>query len=491
MLMTSHIRAPRRRRIPYAVVILSYLLTHAALQAQVPTDWCGRWWEGMLTEAMLPLNIHIQCDSNGVRPLLYSPLQSPTAMKPTQYSYHGDTLSYADKQLGIKMTLHYRPSDSTLTGTFRQQLLRADIIFTPCDTLSQFRRPQTPRPPYSFESRPIQLRRKDRQGNEVVLSGTLAVPTTPPAGKNGYPAVLLVSGSGQQNRDEEIFLHKPFLVIAEYFAQHGIATLRYDDRGVGESRGPVQSATTYDMADDAEALFKLLRKSSRIDRNNVGIIGHSEGGAIAPMIAARNKKVAFVVLMAGPGCTGADILLQQNEALLRVQGIADSLISIRTSCMRDIFRLMDSISPDNYQNAFTQALQRHTSHLDREQLKAIGMRKSDVYMWAQQMQMPWMRAFIKLDPSSYLPQVRCPLMAINGSKDMQVLADPNMEALRTLLPQNAPKPVLIKYDGLNHLFQPCQRGDVSEYFRIEQTIEPKVLQDMANFILSRYNTSTY
>lgn len=478
---------PLARRIACAATLLACMFARTPLQAQ----WCNSWWEGMLTEAQLPLNIHIQCDSSGAHPLLYSPLQSSSAMKPTQYNWHGDTLFYTDKQRGIKMTLHYRPTDSTLTGTFRQQMLRADIVFTPCDTLSQFLRPQTPQPPYSFDARPIQLRRKDRQGNEVVLGGTLAVPTTPPPGRKGYPAVLLVSGSGQQNRDEEIFLHRPFLVIAEYFARHGIATLRYDDRGVGESSGPTQSATTYDFADDAEALFNLLRKSSGIDRNKVGIIGHSEGGAIAPMVAARNKKVAFVVLMAGQGCTGAEVLLKQNEALYRLQGIDEQLVSIRTTCMRDIFHLMDSIAPENYQNAFTQVLLRHTSHLDKEQQKKIGLRKADAFLWAQQMQVPWMRAFIHLNPADYLPQVRCPLMAICGDKDMQVLADPNLEAIHTLLSPNAPKPYIKKYSGLNHLFQPCQRGDVTEYFRIEQTIAPEVLQDMVKFILSTCDTSAF
>lgn len=500
----------RKRHMKRLIISLSLLLMAATSFAQqIPDSWKGRWWESFLEAPMLPVNLSMQKSTAGwstqnaqnaeqviailnsmtgdsiideTKPMFFSPLQSTMGIPADEYSFSGDTLRYFHRDLNIRMTLVYNPADSTFSGTFRQNLLRQNIVFTPCDTLTQFKRPQTPQSPYSFYPEHFILSRKDRNGQIVELGGTIAIPKGIAPGKKGFPAVVLVSGSGQQNRDEEIFLHKPFLVIAEHFARQGIATLRYDDRGVGNSRGDYVNATTYDYADDAEFLFNYLRRHDKIDGSRVGILGHSEGGSIAPMIAARNKKVAFVVMMAGSGCKGSDILLQQNEALFLSKEVPDSLIQVRLAIMHDIFNAADSLPESQYQQAFSDIIVSHNAHLTKEQQKAIEMRRSDSYSWAGQMQAPWIKSFIHLDPARYLPKVKCPVMAINGGKDIQVLPKPNLAAVEKLLPKND-RNLFKLYPSLNHLFQNCQRGDTKEYIYIEQTIAPEVLDDMSGWIL--------
>jgi len=475
------------KRITLSVLILTCCLgTLFAQNTPLPSH---HKWEGFLEEAMLPLNLVIDTynldNHDTVIPCLYSPIQTNNGLFPSEWSYSNDTLCYYNKNIQARLSLTYNPTDSSFSGIFRQGTMRTYIKFTPCDTFTTFKRPQEPQPPYRFISREVVLQRKDKEGHNVVLTGTLTLPlSVNTQEKIKYPAVLLVSGSGQQNRDEEICNHKPFLVIADYFAQQGIAVLRYDDRGTGHSVGEVATATTLDFADDAEALFNYLRKQPNIDSKRVGILGHSEGGMIAPMIASRNHKVAFVIMMAGPGCSGGDILLQQNKALFKTQRVTDSLIDRRIQCMKDFFGAMDTLVPSNYFLPFTHIIATHTEGLTPEQIDTIGLHKKDAYNWAQQMQMPWMRTFIKLDPANYLPRVKCPILALNGSRDLQVLATPNLEAIQRLASHSA-KLQIKQIPNLNHLFQHCNTGLTKEYIYIEETLAPEALQTMTDWILQQ------
>lgn len=434
--------------------------------AQVPASHEGHWWMSYSETIGVPLNLTFR-DST---PILYSPLQTSAPIRPTTWSYSHDSLQFSHTSTGIKLSLVYHPEDSTFRGTFRQGLLKTEMLFSPTDTLLSFPRPQTPKEPFSFVAKEVKVGRKG-----MTLSGTLALPTTPMP-KGGYPAVVLISGSGQQNRDEELFLHRPFLVWAEYLAQRGIATLRYDDRGVGGSTGDFRNATTHDFADDAEALFRFLRKQPHINPRLVGMMGHSEGGAIAPMVAARNAKVAFVVMLAGQGCTGKEVLLQQNEAIFRQQGLSDSLLLLRLACMDSLFSL-----PNPTTESVKALLQRQG--LTSSQREAIGMTKGFEYQMAQQLSTPWMQAFLRIDPKEYLPQVQCPLLAIGGGRDCQVLSGPNLEAIHKLTVHN-PRVETYAPETLNHLMQHCSTGAPSEYLFIEETVAPEVMRRVADFILS-------
>lgn len=424
-----------------------------------------QWWTGWSQQTSLALCIH-QTDSSYE---VYSPLQTSDSIPVSKWSLRNDTLRLNCGSIGLKMTLVRQ--DSLWVGNWRQGILKEDITFLPADTLYQLRRPQTPQPPYRFDEETVSVDYTDSQGNLIHLEGTL----TYPKGGGKYPTLLLVSGSGQQNRDEELFFHRSFLVLADYLASRGIAVLRYDDRGVGASTGPVDSADTHLFAEDAETLFNTLKTNPHVDPSHLGIGGHSEGGAIAPIVAARNKDVKFVVMLAGQGCSGHDVLLQQNEALFHAEGVSPQLVAIRIACMRELFALLAGSSQKDYQAV----INRHTEGLSKEQIDSIGLKKGAAYTFKQQMDTRWMRTFILLDPADYLPKVKCPVLALNGSKDCQVLPSPNLDRIHQLCPQA----VCRQLQNLNHLFQRCQTGSPDEYVQIEETIYPWVMETIADWIL--------
>ena len=308
---------------------------------------------------------------------------------------------------------------------------------------------------------------------------------------------MLVSGSGQQNRDEELFHHRPFLVLADYLAAHGIATFRYDDRGVGASTGPLDSATTLTFAEDAEALFNALKRHPAVDTRLLGIGGHSEGAAIAPIIAARNKDVKYVVMLAGQGCSGLDVMVQQNEALFRSRGVSPRLSALRAACMREIFEAYTTTppshsatqSPSHSTKDLQAIILRHTDGLTKEEIDSIELKKGMAYAIKQQLDLPWMQTFLALDPASYFPKVHCPLLALGGDRDCQVLAEPNLQRIKQLCPQAETHTL----PGLNHLFQHCTTGTPDEYIQIEETFAPEALRHILDFLLgpTRLPTNTH
>lgn len=443
-------------------IVLSLLLFSSCFTAR------AQWYEAYSDMTGLVLSFNLK-DST-----LYSPLQSSDPLPVTLWQLRGDSLRVECKSLDFRMTLLRQGPD--FVGTWRQQLLREKIAFQPTDTLLQLRRPQQPLPPYRFLADTIVAEYTDSQGNAVHLEGTLTYPKGGGVRQTRYPCLLLVSGSGQQNRDEELMQHRPFLVIADYLASHGIAVLRYDDRGVGASRGPLDSADTRLFAEDAQALFRAAWSHPAVDTTRFGIGGHSEGGAIAPLVAASNPDVKFVVMLAGQGCTGREVLLQQNEALFRRQGLSDSLVSIRVACMDALMALPATASVADMQTV----MERYTQGLSKAQKDSISMKKSDAYALHRSLSTRWMQSFIAFSPADYLPAVKCPVLALNGDNDCQVLATPNLQRIQQLCPHADCR---LLY-GLNHLFQHCTTGLPSEYIFIEETFAPEALQVIADFILS-------
>ena len=452
----------------FACVSLFFILHSSFI---IPNSAHAQWWTGWSQQTGLALCLH-QADSTYE---LYSPLQTSDPIPVSKWSLQNDTLRLECASIGLKMTLVQR--NSLWTGTWRQSLLKEAITFHPADTLYQLRRPQTPQPPYRFDEETITADYTDSQGNKIHLEGTLSIPQG--TALRHYPTLLLVSGSGQQNRDEEIFQHRPFLVLADYLASRGIAVLRYDDRGVGASTGPLDSADTYLFAEDAEAMFNALKNNPHVDLTRVGIGGHSEGGAIAPIVAARNKDVRFVVMLAGQGCTGLDVLLQQNDALYRTKGLSDSLLILRDACMRELFNLAITSNHSVTQKDYQAVINRHTAGLTKAQVDSLGLGRGAAYTIKQQMDTRWMQSFLKLDPADYLPKVTCPVLALNGETDLQVLCSPNLTAIHKLCPHALCLPV----SHTNHLFQRCQTGSPDEYIQIEETLYPWVMKTIADWIL--------
>jgi len=437
-------------------------------------DFQNKYWLAVV--ANLPLNLTFESAGDSVAPVLYSVFQGNAKIKPTSWSFSGDTLNFRCKDISLKITAVYNRTTNFFEGTFKQFITNEKITFSPADGPFVANRPQTPEPPYSFDKEEVTIATADGSAR---LAGTITYPKK--GGK--FPAVVLVSGSGQQNRDEEIFQHKPFLVVAEYFARRGIAVLRYDDRGVGGSTGEVSKATTLDFADDAEAAFTFLRKHKRIDSKRVGIVGHSEGALIAQIVAARCRKVSFTVFLGGQGCSGAEVFLQQNRRLFELQGVADSLIDMRLACMREFFIIADTISPNgNMIPALKAVIERLCPDMPQNQLQEVGLDKKSLLTWSSQLQMPWFKTFLKLTPADYIPKMKCPILALGGEKDVQVLAKENLGKIKEL---SGGKAQVREMPGLNHLFQHCRTGSPDEYLTIEETISPEVLEILANWILQR------
>ena len=324
------------------------------------------------------------------------------------------------------------------------------------------------------------------------IAGTL---TMPDGVEGQVPAVILITGSGAQNRDEELMGHKPFKVIAEYLSARGYAVLRCDDRGVGESTGDMAHATTLDFAQDVEyQLDYLLMKPELFDPQRLFLFGHSEGAVVAAIVAARRKEVAGVAMLGGAGADGKTILLQQNEVLFRLRGVADSLIERRLACMRDLFAVSDTLflgkDADTVKTinlAFRPIFKKYSAGLTKEQKQQCGLTNTECYGWALAMATPWMRTFLTLNPADYIAKMQCPLLAIGGEKDCQVLAEANLSAIKRGCKKNRVKCSIVQLKDINHLGQVCQTGAVEEYATLGQAPDNRVLESLANWLDSLNN----
>lgn len=317
---------------------------------------------------------------------------------------------------------------------------------------------------------------------------TLAGTLTLPAKEGKFPAVVLVSGSGLQNRDEEIMGHKPFLVIADYLTRNGIAVLRYDDRSVGKSQGDASQATTENYADDAESALKYLLSRTEIDQTKTGLMGHSEGGIIVSMIAAKLDNVSFAVLLASPGIQGKDVLLMQSELIAKSQGMHDSIVEQSQETNKKIYEIVCTVDDANRREIqITEVMQQYLQELP------VGMKggKTDEIIIAEsvkQLNNPWISYFLRYNPATALEKVKCPLLAVNGSKDLQVPADVNLDAINKALEKGGNSNFsVIEFEGLNHLFQECNTGSPMEYATIKQTFSPKALEEILNWINNTIN----
>ena len=334
----------------------------------------------------------------------------------------------------------------SIMGTFKQHGQSFPLTIKP--GLLKRNRPQTPAMPYPYQTQEVSFNNGD-----AILKGTLVIPEN---ASRQTPVMLMVTGSGLQNRDEEIFEHKPFAVIADALARAGIATLRYDDRGFGESTGDIVNCTTEDLKNDAFAGVQLLR--SRFDK--VGVIGHSEGGTIALMLAAE-KKVDFIVSLAGMAVSGKETLLWQNRLALAAANIPSETIDVYCNALDEVFDacISGTAMPSTTQYNLPTSLAQNLTVVTK------------------QLQTPYMKQFLTLDSRPLLGNITCPVLALNGTKDTQVEPESNLGALRSGLQKNA-KNKLEAIEGVNHLFQHCKTGMATEYGNIEETIAPEVLEKM-------------
>jgi uncharacterized protein len=374
------------------------------------------------------------------------------------------------------------------TGTLNQAGQRFPATLTRLaegDSIAP-QRPQTPKPPFPYTQRELTVTAADG----AIMPGTLTIPDAAKFGPGPHPAVLLITGSGTQDRDETLFDHKPFAVIADAFTRAGLAVLRVDDRGWAGHHNPTgPNATTLTHVDDAIACINALAKEPGIDPKRLGLVGHSEGGLIAPFAANRSDLVAFIVLLAGTGVPGKDVMRVQLESLARANGVNEESVAAQAKYRENILNLVATGADRDAIRAALRALGRQQMGLaegapetpeQAKQLDAIGESESAAFS------SPWMRTFMTLDPREALRKLKQPVLAINGSLDRQVVASQNLPEIEKALKESGNPDVTIKeIPGLNHLFQPATTGAGSEYPVIETTFDPDTLVLVTNWLRER------
>lgn len=376
----------------------------------------------------------------------------------------------------------------TLTGTWTQGGMSFPLVMTKTEKEEELtRHPQEPKPPFPYVSEDVTFPNKSAG---ITLAGTL----TKPLGPGPFPVVALITGSGPQNRNEEILGHKPFWVIADYLTRRGIAVLRTDDRGVAKSTGDFAAATSFDFAGDTLAAVAYLKSRRDIDRKHIGLIGHSEGGLIAPICATRSRDVAFIVLMAGPGLPGDQILERQGALIESAAGIPAARIAKNEEAQKQALQIVRA-EPDlkRREEKLRSALSKVVETQDSRQ--ELARTNGGKPMTSQQISdfvgrqvamlaSPWMRTFILYDPRPTLKKVKCPVLAIDGSRDLQVPPKDDLDAIQDALKAGGNRDVTVReLPGLNHLFQPTKTGSPSEYAAIETTVDPSALQVMGDWIV--------
>jgi pimeloyl-ACP methyl ester carboxylesterase len=363
-----------------------------------------------------------------------------------------------------------------LTGKWTQGGKSIDLNMKHGGTIAVLKRPQEPHRPYPYQDEEVLY---DNKSAGTKIGGTLTLPRT----KGPFAAVLLITGSGQQNRDEELLGHRPFLIIADYLTRRGIAVLRVDDRGMGKSTGDFAKATTADFATDVEAGIAFLKVRHDIRKDRIGLIGHSEGGVIAPMVAARSKDVAFIVMLAGSGVDGGKIILAQSEMIAKAQGASDELVKFNRDLQEHVFAVLAAEKdPVKAKPKVEMAIDAAIEKLPVEQRAEEG---KQARLSAQAFLSPWMRYFVTYDPAPALEKVTCPVLVMNGEKDLQVPPKLNLPAIEAALKAGGNKDYTIKLmPGMNHLFQSCTTGSPSEYSTIEETMAPLALKTMGDWIFA-------
>ena len=352
-----------------------------------------------------------------------------------------------------------------IEGTFMQRGMSFSLNLERAVKEAKQARPQDPKPPFNYRIEEVTFTNA-KEGN--TLAGTLTIPE----GEGSFPAMVLVSGSGQQNRDEELMNHRPFWVIADYLSRRGIAVLRYDDRGMGGSTGEVVEATSLDFSYDAEAAFDFLRNRKEINASKVGILGHSEGGVINFMVAARRPEVAFLISLAGPAVKGIDVLKEQQKAILRAQGMTEEMIQFSANANAQLFDIVEA-SKDRAE----------ADSLLRQLVKGWGYNEELTEQTVGQMTSAWMYYFLKYDPTEAILKTNCPALLLNGIKDLQVLASQNLPAYEKIIADYGKTNLTLReLPDLNHLFQHCVTGAPAEYATIDETISPEVLEMIVGFV---------
>lgn len=447
--------------------IIFLLISLVSLQHLYSQEFQGKWF-GILNVQGIKLHLifNISKSGNGYTSTLDSPDQGARGIPVTQTTVTNSLLNLEIPSGNLSYVGELK--NDTILGIFKQngQEFAMNLSKNTSEN-SVLKRPQEPKEPFEYYSEEVEFENKSEK---ITLAGTLNLPK-----KEGvFPVVILISGSGPQNRDEELFGHKPFLVLSDYLTTNGIAVLRYDDRGVGKSKGNFKKATSANFATDVESAITYLKTRTEINSKKIGLIGHSEGGLIAPMVACKNKGINFIVLLAGPGIRGDKLLLLQKEKIEGAMGISEIEISKGQKIFSELYKMISVKHEDKNLKTYLK------SQLD------LKIKDLEIDVLINQLESKWMQFYINYDPAAALSKTKCAVLAVSGENDLQVPFQENFAAIKKNLSLAKNTTVTFKsYPKLNHLFQTSISGIPSEYQTIEETFSPIVLKDISDWILNQ------
>jgi pimeloyl-ACP methyl ester carboxylesterase len=462
------------------LLIFSFLLLVSRLYAQ---DIIGSWYGTLnVNGTKLKIVFHLTKTGNEYKATMDSPDQNAKGLPTDKATFSNSVLSIQAASMGITYTGSFLPDSNKFKGVFKQASLSFPLDLGRTAPVASVKPPvQRPQDPKDFPYKQEEVTFSNPKAN-VQLSGTL---TTPSNGKFSK-IIIFISGSGAQDRNEELgpFNQRPFLVWSDWLTRNGFATLRYDDRGTGKSTGVFSDATTVDFSEDAEAAVKYVSSRKDLQRLSIGLMGHSEGGIIAPMIANRNRSIKFLVLLAAPGVPISDLMLQQNAAIAKLAGSPEQLelAALINNTFYSTIKTNQGLSP-------AQLKLRLDSNL-RKELKVYAKNISEdvnvdaiVNSVSPLMGSKWFTSFIALDPSVNLSKVKCQVLALNGTLDAQVNSTANLAGIKTNLEKAGNKHFeIVPLTGLNHLLQKAVTGSVKEYGEIEETVNPVALKKVSDWV---------
>ncbi|MBI5280052.1 MAG: alpha/beta fold hydrolase [Candidatus Solibacter usitatus] len=420
-------------------------------------------WEGVIQSVMgkLRIRIHVTRSPDGtLSGKMDSPDQGAFGLPVSSVTFETGVLKWELKMANASFEGKLNEAGSEIEGKFKQGM-ELPLTLKRFEGSPEPNRPQNPKPPLPYRSEDVTFASK---AAGVTMAGTLTLPP----GRGPFPAVVLITGSGPQDRDESLMGHKPFLVLSDRLTRGGIAVLRYDDRGVGKSSGSFAKATSADFAEDAEGALEYLQSRPEIDAKRIGLAGHSEGGIIAPMLAARRSGIAFVVLLAGTAVPGADVVLEQGQRMAELAGAPEAARKQGREKQLEIYEALRASKDD--------------AGIEK-QLKALLGDEPAAQAQIRQVLSPWFRYFLFYDPAPALAKLKCPVLVLNGEKDVQVLADQNLPPLEAALKKGGNRDYrIVRLPGLNHLFQTAKTGLPAEYAQIEETMAPSMLEALTLWI---------
>jgi len=434
-----------------------------------PSDIDGMWMGSLDTGALkLRIVFKIVNTSNGLTATLTSPDQSPTSIPAASVVRDGDNLTISVNSIAVVYQGKIGADLNSIDGTFTQGGSPLPLLLKRIKDQAEMERPrpQNPVKPYPY-------REEDVTYSNKAGGNTLAATLTVPPGKGPFPAVLLIVGSGPHDRDESLLGHKPFLVLADYLTRKGIVVLRADKRGVGKSTGNLATATTADFATDAEAGVAWLKTRAEVDAHKIGLVGHSEGGIIAPMAAVADKDVAFIVMMAGSGVPGSQIIVEQGRLIEEAAGVSKEKAEEDAEKQKELLAMV--------------AKEKDPAALENEigaNLTAQGVPEAQLPAQVKALTSPWFRYFVSYDPAVALRKLSCPVLVLSGEKDLQVPPAQSLPAIRKALTEGGNTHFEVdELPGLNHLFQTATTGAPSEYAEIEETMSPVAMDKIATWVL--------